>query len=173
MSPYLYVKRALLAIGIIVCALFLVRPWLVPASFGQYGAYRGAHLEEERAYEPVHAGGRVCADCHEENSELKDKGRHASVPCETCHFQPYAGKDRPGAHPEVATAPDRSRAACTVCHEFLPSRPAKFPQVKDFDAHIGGAWSKLEDKGLGALNLGAQCITCHNPHRPKIIAGKA
>lgn len=166
-DPYSFIKRALLIVAIAVGAGLIVRPFFVPASFGKYGDFRGDHLFELREQIPVHGDGAICASCHEENAVKKVNGRHAAVPCETCHFQPYSlEENRPDGHPEKSTPPDRSREACAICHQFLPPRPPAFPQLKDIAEHIDTYWGMVSEQLPKETAEGSVCITCHDPHSP-------
>ncbi len=159
-DPYLYIKRAMIIVVAIIIMGLGVRPFLIPASFGQYGEFRGDHLYEEQARDPIHQGSDVCAGCHDENAGAIADGGHAKVPCETCHFQPYAGdENHPNAHPEVTNAPDRSRDACAICHQYLFSRPEGFPRQEDMALH-------MENNGADPTDSEIGCIECHNPHSP-------
>lgn len=170
MKPNRHIIRALVIIGMLILSGLILRASLVPSSFGKYGEYRGDHLFEERSRDPIHRGVDICADCHDDKLEVKSAGRHVSVQCETCHFQPYAADEKyPNAHPEVSNPPDRTRRACTVCHEYLPSRPKDFPQVADLDSHISGNWEKVRKEEMGQVDVSVPCIKCHNPHSPKIV----
>ncbi|MDH5638520.1 MAG: hypothetical protein OEZ04_08515 [Nitrospinota bacterium] len=161
-----HLKRALWIIAFLFVAGNVIRFSVVPESFGQYGDFRGAHLAEERARHPIHRGSDICGECHDERLEEKNNGAHGPVPCENCHFQPYAGdEDHPEAHPEVSQSPDRSQRACLICHQFFPSRPSAFPQVAKFSEHIATNALKLKKEHVGAHTL---CVHCHNPHNPKI-----
>lgn len=60
---------------------------------------------------------------------------------------------------------DLSQGACTICHSYMPSRPAKFPQVKNFDYHYTDNWKTK----LGLLDKKAECIICHKAHMPRIV----
>ena len=42
----------------------VARAFLTPATFGEYGWYRGAALEELAARTPVYAGKKACDECH-------------------------------------------------------------------------------------------------------------
>ncbi len=166
-DPYRFIKRALLIVAIVMVAGLAARPFFVPASFGRYGDFRADHLFEQREQSSAHGDGVICGSCHEENTAKKAGGRHAAVPCETCHFQPYVlHPERPDAHPQKSAPPDRSRDACAVCHQFLPSRPAVFPQIKDIAEHIDAYWGIVSDQLPGETAEGSVCVTCHDPHSP-------
>ena len=66
--------------------LFLcIRAWLVPASFGEFGHYRGDSLAEIAALPIMHAGHQTCETCHSDVLDVKKTGKHAGVNCEACH----------------------------------------------------------------------------------------
>jgi cytochrome c553 len=71
---------------------------------------------------------------------------HKVVKCEVCHG---AAKEHPQSGKLVI--PTDTVRLCTLCHEAMPGRPAAQPQI-EVAQHAGGQ----------------QCVTCHNPHSPKI-----
>ncbi len=129
----------------IVAVYFLARGFLVPASFGQYGWYRGNALKEIAALPIRYAGRAACAECHEEAAERLAEGSHQGLSCEACHGPGAAHAEDPA---EAAPKPENSRF-CLRCHEFNLSRPAKFPQV-EADDHFPDQ----------------KCAECHAPHSP-------
>lgn len=129
-------------------AVFLVaRQLVVPPSFGQYGHYRGAVLDEVARQSPKFAGQQACADCHSDIVETRAKGRHRIVSCEACHGPLASHAQDPSA--VVPKKPDPS-PLCRRCHEADSAKPASFPQVATAE-HSGGE----------------KCESCHNPHQPK------
>lgn len=60
---------------------------------------------------------------------------------------------------------DRSQRACAICHSHMPSRPVKFPQVKDFSKHFIDNWKKK----MGLVDEEASCMRCHKAHMPRIV----
>lgn len=134
--------------------LFLVlRGFLVPRSFGQYGHYRGAAIAEI-ADRPVHfAGHQTCETCHGDVQEKKAAGRHAHVNCEACHGPLGQHADDPTSvqPPKLDTA-----VLCVRCHEQNAAKPKTFPQVASAEHSSGLA-----------------CDTCHQPHSPAIAGAGA
>jgi len=132
--------------------LFLViRAFVVPHSFGQYGHYRGAAISEI-ADHPLHfAGHATCETCHSDVAQTKAAGKHATVNCEACH-----GAQGKHAEDPASVDPGKPDTAvlCLRCHAQSAARPKDFPQV-NADEHSGGA----------------PCGTCHQPHSPVIAAG--
>ncbi|HAL57828.1 MAG TPA: hypothetical protein DCP63_15520 [Bacteroidetes bacterium] len=103
-------------------------------------------LEREMTHPVQYAGSDVCAECHEE-SNLKKKGYHKNLSCETCHGTAKEHSEDPtGAKPNLP----KKREFCSLCHTYDPSRPTGFPQINPI-----------------AHNPLKPCVSCHNPHDPK------
>jgi transcription elongation factor Elf1 len=138
---------------VVAFAVFLVvRHFVVPKSFGEYGHYRGAAIGEIAA-RPVHfAGHDTCETCHADIAEAKKAGKHGHVNCEACHGPLAKHADDPSiTPPKLDTA-----VLCVRCHAASAAKPKDFPQV-DAGQHSGGL----------------PCETCHQPHSPAIQAGGA
>ena len=132
--------------------LFLViRSVAIPKSFGQYGPFRGAALAELSSRPLAFAGHEACENCHPDVAELKSKGVHKSINCESCHGPLAKHADDPGnvkpVLPEVAQL-------CIRCHSENIAKPTGFPQVNTKE-HFGGQI----------------CSSCHKPHSPGLDAG--
>ena len=135
---------------VVAFAVFLVvRHFVVPKSFGQYGHYRGAAIAEIAA-RPVHfAGHEACETCHTDILDMKKTGKHANVNCEACHGPLATHANDPSiTPPKLDTA-----TLCIRCHAASAAKPKGFPQV-DADQHSGGL----------------SCETCHKPHNPALVA---
>jgi len=142
--------------GLFVIAFLLfwvIRGYVVPKSFGQYGHYRGAALSDIASHPVKFAGHQACETCHTDIAGAKIKGAHAHVNCEACHGALAAHADDP-----TSLTPPRpdTAALCARCHTASAAKPKGFPQVEPAD-HSGGA----------------PCQTCHNPHNPAFDAGPA
>jgi len=140
--------RFVVLLGVMLAAFLLIRAAIVPKSFGQYGHYRGAALEEIRARPVSFAGHATCEICHDEVAKTKNAGRHAGIACEACHGPSAGHTEDPSAHKAVKPDP---ATVCLHCHEANPARPKTFPQVVVKD-HAGDT----------------SCGTCHQPHSPKL-----
>lgn len=132
---------------VIAFLVFLgVRGFVVPKSFGRYGHYRAASMDEIAAHPLKFAGHQACEDCHSDKADAKSKGKHALVNCEACHG-PLAAH---AADPASVTPQEPDTAVlCARCHTASAAKPKDFPQV-DPAQHSGGV----------------PCETCHNPHDP-------
>jgi hypothetical protein len=142
--PPQIVRLLALTVAIVVC-YFTARHFLVPASFGQYGFFRGEALREIRALPVAYAGASACADCHADKMEKKSKGNHRGISCEACHGALNAHAENPAVKPPEI---DGERF-CLRCHRGDESRPEKFPQVDPAKHHAGKV-----------------CAECHQPHHP-------
>src|SRR3972149_3930796 len=111
---------------LLVVALVAAKWLLTPATFGQFGHYRGASLGEEASREIQVVGQQACADCHSDVVTIKTRSYHKGVSCEVCHGAAKAHAEWPGD--KKPTAP-RERGLCPLCHSFNPSRPTGFPPI--------------------------------------------
>jgi hypothetical protein len=137
--------------GLFVLAFIVflvVRSYVVPKSFGQYGHYRGAAMGEIAAHPVKFAGHEACETCHSDKAEEKSKGKHAHVNCEACHGALAKHAEDPAA--VTPTKPDTA-VLCAQCHTATAAKPKGFPQVNPTD-HSNGV----------------PCQTCHQPHNPAI-----
>lgn len=139
--------KYLLTLSLILIFIFLVvRHFLMPASFGQYGHYRGDSLRSAVSREVKYGGETACTECHDDIYVSKYKSYHRGVTCEVCHGPAYSHTQDPYEYKPPAP---RTRAYCPLCHGYNPTRPTGFPQI-DPVRH----------------NPGKPCISCHNPHDP-------
>ncbi len=171
---------------VLLFVVFLVvRHYVVPKSFGEYGHYRGASIGEIAAHPVKFAGHQACEACHTDVAAKKNSGKHAHVNCEACHgalikrepapeepaenaFQrfirliaPKTSTDRPfisHADDPASVVPELPDTAvlCARCHTASAAKPKGFPQVVPAE-HSNGI----------------PCQTCHDPHSPGIDAGGA
>lgn len=155
MSSFKEAKHLFHFAGLFVLAFLVflvVRHFVVPKSFGEYGHYRGAAMGEIAAHPVKFAGHQTCEGCHTDILDVKSKGKHAHVNCEACHGALANHADDPSIKPVL---PDTA-VLCARCHTASAAKPKGFPQVVPAE-HSGGV----------------PCQTCHNPHSPAIDAGGA
>ena len=144
----------LAAVFLAVFVAFLaVRAALIPKTFGEYGHYRSAALDEIASRPVNYAGHQACETCHSDIAETKSHGKHVHVNCETCHGPLAKHAEDPTAL--VPTLPDTT-VICARCHQQNIAKPANYPQV-DAVEHSSGV----------------DCKTCHSPHSPVIAAADA
>ena len=136
----------LFAVGI--AAFLLLRWMLVPADFGLWGHYRAGAVKDNMERPVKFAGQALCVECHTDVAELRAKGKHARVACESCHGALGAhAKDSNGVKPK---RPD-PRKTCIICHTASISKPKSFPQVVPAEHAPEGS-----------------CAECHVVHNPKL-----
>jgi len=143
--------------GLFVLAFLVflvVRHYVVPRTFGQYGHYRGAAIDEIASRPVKFAGHETCEACHSDVAEKKNSGKHAHVNCEACHGALAQHADDPSIKPVL---PDTA-VLCARCHTASAAKPKGFPQVAPAEH-----------------SQGLPCETCHQPHNPGMDtpAGKA
>ena len=142
--------------GLFVLAFLVflvVRHYVVPKSFGEYGHYRGAAIGEMAAHPVKFAGHETCEGCHTDVLDAKKNGKHAHVNCEACHGALGNHANDPAS---VTPLKPDTAVLCARCHTASAAKPKGFPQVVPAD-HSNGV----------------PCETCHNPHSPAIDAGGA
>ena len=66
-------------------AFLIIRHFVVPKSFGEYGHYRGAAIAEIAARPVKFAGHQTCETCHADVAQEMQAGKHEHVHCEACH----------------------------------------------------------------------------------------
>jgi uncharacterized CHY-type Zn-finger protein len=149
-SGHLFRLGSVFLAGILV--FVVLRGFLVPRSFGQYGHFRGDAIQEIAAKPVVYAGHEACETCHADVLDVKAKGKHVRVACESCHGPLATHADDPGS-----VQPEKLDTAvlCVRCHEANSAKPKWFPQVN----------SAEHSNGL-------PCDTCHQPHGPVIESEK-
>ncbi len=140
-------KRLAVAFAIFISGFLLLRHFLVPESFGQYGFYRGASLEEIAQIPVKYAGQKACLDCHQDIDNLKQEDVHSEISCETCH-----GPGQKHSENGDITLLEKpvSRESCGICHSKNTAKRKEAIFQVDLKEH----------------NTPKKCIECHNPHQP-------
>ena len=147
MPPQL-LRIFLLAVGI-VAAYGVARYFLTPASFGQYGWYRGAALAEMATRDQVYAGKKACEECHSDEYQKLMKHEHKGLSCESCHG-PGEAHVLNLDNPDVKMA-ELHYSLCLRCHEANPSRPKWHKQIVSKNHYTG------------------KCTECHASHSPSEV----
>jgi cytochrome c553 len=128
-------------------AAVLAKSYFTADSFYRYGHYRGDSVAEIAAMTPSFQTPKPCTSCHAPRLAEWSAGLHKTVICEVCH------NAAPG-HPQALKVglPSDTVRLCTQCHEAMPGRPLTSVRQVDSSTHYPSP----------------QCISCHNPHSPKI-----
>ncbi len=153
MSYRSHTVRLVVIIIVLVAAFAIVRSFLIPASFGTYGHYRGDNLEEQMNMPLVHLESAFCRECHQDQHTSWQGNNHRTVNCEVCHghWEIHNGNLKT----MVAV---KSDDACLLCHQALTGRPESVSQIKSPDLHL----AELEEPQNGRQT----CVECHDPHSP-------
>ncbi|HLE42024.1 MAG TPA: cytochrome c3 family protein [Nitrospirota bacterium] len=151
-----HVLRPLYAVIGIVVVILIVRAFFVPKDFGvgergyMYGWHRQGNEEEWKKFKIKYRGSEYCKDCHSPNYSGIKQSLHKNIQCENCHG-PAA--DHPDA---ISRLPkDGKRAFCLRCHAHLSYPSSGRRRIRGFE-------------NPEKHNPGMECVTCHNPHSPKI-----
>lgn len=139
--------RLALAFAIFIALFLLLRNFLVPDTFGQYGHYRGASLADNTLPEIHYSGQQACFDCHQDVEDMKKQDVHAEIHCETCH-EPGQKHVLSGDATDILKP--SGREFCGRCHNINAARPKSAVSQIDVSKH----------------NIDKNCIECHNPHAP-------
>lgn len=131
-----------------IAAFLLLRWMFVPSDFGVLGHYRAGAVTDNMSRPIKFAGQQACVECHTDIAELRAKGRHAKVSCESCHGALAAHAQNPDGVKPVK--PD-ARKTCVICHTASIAKPKTFPQVVPAEHAPEG-----------------KCSDCHVVHNPKI-----
>ena len=141
------ITRLALAFAIFISIFLLVRHFLVPDTFGKYGPYRAAALNDYLPLEIHYSGQQACFKCHQDIEDKKAQDVHSDIHCETCHGpgQKHVVSSKAG---DVLEPSDRD--FCGSCHVI----------------NAGKLKSTINQIDLNKHNVGKNCIECHNPHQP-------
>jgi len=141
------IRRLLIAFAIFIGIMLVLKYYLTPESWREYGPYRGYALTEIAGDEAKYVQMETCSMCHDSIAELKSQGVHETIECEICHGPGYKHADEP-EHNRMEIIGDG--LFCLRCHEKNMARPENI--IKQIDA--------------AEHSEGEECTTCHNPHQP-------
>jgi cytochrome c553 len=144
--------RHIINLLVLLASVLLValagKAYFTDSSFYRFGHYRADAVPELAAGEPLFRGAAYCVDCHAERQAAATLGAHRTVQCEVCH-----GADR--EHPDGGSiqVPADTIRLCSTCHEAMPARPARQPQIVLGEHPFPGEETP-------------PCQSCHDPHSP-------
>ena len=146
-----------------------LRHLVVPASFGQYGHFRGTALADAIVKKRTLITREDCTVCHDKMVRPLS-AKHARVHCADCHGQggehiaactELKSKAAPGAvitcNKNGLTSPN-IRSVCLHCHAKVVGRAPKHPQIIEVD-HI-------KENGPRHPESLSVCLECHYAHDP-------
>lgn len=151
------------------------RTQMIPASYGERGAYRAAALGEIAAKPMMLPADKVCLECHGDVGEERAESLHKAVLCIHCHGY---GREHIALAREVAASGEGSvppaqpwdgdfftkidlyvtqdRATCLACHESRVGMPADFKKINVAE--------HLEEMGADEPASRETCFECHAGH---------
>lgn len=141
------IKRLVVAFAIFISAFIILRHILIPKSFGQYGFYRGASLEDIASIPTKFAGQKACLECHQKTDSLIQLDVHSGISCETCHGP---GQKHCADGGKTLLDKTMNRESCGLCHSKNAAKQRNTVFQVDLKEH----------------NNKKNCIECHNPHQP-------
>lgn len=142
-----HIKRLILVFAIVISLFLVARNLLVPDTFGKYGHYRAATLDDYSLLEIHFAGQQACLECHQDVEDLKAQDVHSDIHCETCHGP---GQKHVTSGEATDILKPSGREFCGSCHIMNAAKPKNAITQIDLNKH----------------NIGKNCIECHNPHQP-------
>lgn len=185
-----HIFRLLVLVAVFAIVAFAAKKFLAPASFYQYGHYRGNAVAEIASKIPKLQGSASCESCHKEAYAEWTAGIHRKATknnviqglvvkngpnCEVCHTGPA------GNHPSREAMPlsieDR---VTTITHKHV-DHPADVPgrnlmlNAQDMRSVCLNCHEKMEARPKIQPQIAIEshsgtepCTACHNPHSPKI-----
>jgi hypothetical protein len=139
--------RLAIAFAVFISLFLVLRHFLVPDTFGEYGFYRGASLTDNAKPEIHYSGQLACFECHQDIEDLKKQDVHSELHCETCHG-PGQKHVLSGVAEDILKPSERE--FCGLCHSMNAAKQKSAVFQIDLSKH----------------NVGKNCIECHNPHQP-------
>jgi hypothetical protein len=141
------IPRLALAFAIFVSLFLVLRHFLVPETFGQYGHYRAASLADNADRTINYSGQEACFKCHQDIQDKKSGDVHSEIHCETCHGP---GEKHVISSKKADILRPGGREFCGKCHSLNAAK-------------LKSAVFQID---LAKHNAGKNCIECHNPHQP-------
>jgi len=185
-----HISRLLILVVVFAAVAFTAKKVLTPATFYQYGHYRGAAVAEIASKVPKLQGSASCQSCHKavyaewsagiHRKSTKDNVIQGLVVkngpgCEVCHTGPA------GNHPSREAMPlSLEDRVTTITHKHI-AHPADVPgrnlmlAANDMSSLCLNCHEKLAARPKTqpqievASHSGKElCTACHNPHSPMI-----
>lgn len=155
---YSHLVKLIIAMIVVGVGGFFAKKALTPETMGQYGHYRGADIEDQKAV-PVRFGtNESCFQCHKPIRRIHKSGVHQTVSCEICHG-PYGNHIKDGV--KVGVLPVKQgediNQLCLRCHnKIIQARPRESIKVIGMPEHL-----KQKE-----VRLTHTCDQCHMVHDP-------
>jgi cytochrome c553 len=151
-GPPKHISRLLMLLVAAMVVAYALKVYLTDPSYYRFGYYRADAVPELAEGTPRYLGSASCLECHEERSAVWPVSAHKTVQCEVCH-----GTTEECPVKEGSRIPDDTIRLCLTCHEKMPARPERHPQI------VPGEHPFADDETM-------PCIECHDPHAPGPVA---
>lgn len=132
---------------------------LPPATFGQFGWYRGDSVQQNMNLPLSHVGSNSCLECHDQVNTKWALSIHSTVSCESCHG---AAAEHVETNSSLGLIVPLDQL-CVLCHSESISRPEEFPQINS-DDH----WTNITLHNIPS-KINSTCTSCHEPKSKTII----
>ncbi|SLM30056.1 hypothetical protein MTBBW1_2090020 [Desulfamplus magnetovallimortis] len=146
------------SIAIMAGAGLVIKLFLIPDSFGVYGAYRADAIEEEANRAIRHGTNKSCLSCHPYEASIHLKGLHKTISCEFCHgtFADHIDNGKKIASLPVKKGDDIT-TLCLRCHNTeIKARSSVVIKTVAMPDHL----RKQKVKETHS------CNQCHHVHAP-------
>lgn len=143
-----HISRLLMLLVAAMAVAFALKVYLTDPSYYRFGYYRADAVPELAEGTLHYLGSASCLECHEERSAVWPVSAHKTVQCEVCH-----GTTEECPVKEGTRIPADTVRLCLTCHEKMPARPERQPQIVPNE-------HPLADGEI------MPCLECHDPHSP-------
>jgi cytochrome c553 len=147
-----HISRLLLLLAGLLLIAFGLKVYLTDPSYYRFGYYRADAVPELAEGDLRHMGSASCLECHEERSAVWPVSAHKTVQCEVCH-----GVTDECPVKEGSRIPEDTVRLCLTCHEKMPARPERHPQIVAAEHPVADGETM-------------PCLECHDPHSPGPVA---
>lgn len=153
-----HVIRIVLGLVVLAGVALAGKYLLTPKTFGKYGHYRAAAIDEEANLEIRQWTNASCLACHQHEAKIHLAGRHKTISCEFCHGA-YADHIKDGK--KVGVLPvkrdEEIKVLCLRCHnKAIQARPKEVIKTVVMPEH-------LESQQVKVTHI---CNQCHHQHAP-------
>lgn len=156
-KPNQFWIRVVLVFFAIIGIVLVGRIMMLPDSWGEYGYYRGAYIDQEAHKDMKYGTNQSCIVCHGEVNELASHSKHKQLSCEVCHS---AVSEHIKGGKKFAIMPSKRGkeqiSLCLKCHQQTIGRSEKIPTIISAKQH-------LEEQNVKLTHTCDQCHTVHAP----------
>ena len=173
------ISRLLIIFLLVLLGFFVIRPLVIPPSYGLEGRYRAAAVDEIQALPTNHLGSEACESCHaKEYTEWKE-AEHNPIACESCHgaglqhvtvarlVETYPKEEAAAAlatQPMFRPTEGEQRQFCGLCHQQRTARPGGLCLILESPDGCAGAFPQTNLADHNVEEGSCFQADCHSPH---------